>query len=80
MITKNLSGTCRKKNDVINSEAEILTLKAHVSEEILNWHGLSFSLSATLSIHSYCLNQLGQASQRNMFQSSAFLRLKDSFC
>ena len=49
-------------------------MKAYVSEEILNWHSLSFCLSANFCIHFYCLSCLRQASQRKMIQSSA-LRL-----
>ena len=37
--------------------------KAYVSENILNWHSLSLSLSADLYIHFYCLSRLRQASQ-----------------
>ena len=47
--------------------------KTYVSEEILNWHGLS--LSAEFCIHFYCLTQMRQASQRKIIQSSA-LRLR----
>ena len=45
-----------------------LDLKAYVSEEILNRHCLSLSLSADLCIHFYWLSQLRQASHREMIQ------------
>ena len=47
--------------------------KAYVSENFLNWHGLS--VSADFCIHFYGLNRLRQASQRKKIESSA-LRLK----
>ena len=52
-----------------------LRLKAGVSEEILNWHCHSLSLSPDLCIHFYWLSRLRQASHRKMIQSSA-LRLR----
>ena len=54
----------------------IRTLKAYLSEEILNCHSLSLSLNADLCIHFYWLSRLRQASYRKKIQSSALtLRL-----
>ena len=42
----------------LNSDAckkiSLVTKNAYVSEEILNWHSLSLSLSADICIHFYC--------------------------
>ena len=48
-----------------------LSLKANVSQKILNWHSLRHSHSAEICIHFYCLSWLRQARQRKMIQSSA---------
>ena len=47
------------------------TLKAHVSQKILNWHSLWHSHSAEICILFYCLSWLRQARQRKMIQNSA---------
>ena len=58
---------------------ECESLKAYVSEEILNWHCLSVSLNADLCILFYWLSRLRLASHRKMIQSSA-LRLRLWLC